>query len=126
MREARSAQSTEWRFYFELCMAGLEDLTSSFRVFETIARAFLGMALRQGVINVREGNDTAAKLQELGRHHVTIDDQEAAPRDGVRWIVDMDLSVTDPSAAKGSQLAEHFQRILLKDDVSADELEGPS
>jgi len=62
MREARTASSTEWRFYLYLCVASLKDLAYSFRVFEVIAHALLGMALQHDMLGIEEVKRIVAEL----------------------------------------------------------------
>jgi hypothetical protein len=119
MHETHTASSSEWRFYFQLCVAGLSDLTRSFRVFEAIAQALLGMALQKNVISVDEAKSIARDLKDLSRHHVPIDGVE--DQDQARWIIDLDLGVTDPTAAQGGNLAEQFQSLLLMEEFTTGE-----
>ncbi|KAF4954607.1 hypothetical protein FSARC_12047 [Fusarium sarcochroum] len=121
MREVKT-NSNEWRYYLHLCMAGLEDLYVSFRVFGSIAKAILGIALEHGALKAAESRRIKDELEKLGQHHDAIrrigDGCEVAT-----WIIDLDLAMTDPEAASGGKLAERFQELLVEDG-SEDGSEG--
>jgi len=117
MREARNAASVEWQFYFQLCMAGLRDLAASFRAFGVVTHAILSMALQYSVVSLDEARDIAAELDILSRRHAQIEDDES--RDGrSRWIIDLDLGVTDPFAAQGGSLADRFAGLLMIEEFT--------
>ncbi|KAI8673520.1 Zn(2)-C6 fungal-type domain-containing protein [Fusarium keratoplasticum] len=113
MREVKS-NSNEWRYYLYLCMAGLEDLYASYRVFGSIAKAILGIAIEHGALRTSEARRITNELEDLGRHHTAIkplgDGREVA-----NWVIDLDLAMTDPKAAQGSNLAERFQELIIED-----------
>lgn len=113
LREAKSDRN-EWRYYLHLCMAGLEDLYGSFRVFGSVAKAILGIAIENGALRTSEARRITKELEVLGHHHTAIkplgDGREMAS-----WIVDLDLAITDPEAAQGGNLAERFQELIIED-----------
>lgn len=113
MREVKSG-SNEWRYYLHLCMAGLEDLYASYRVFGSIAKAILGIAIEHGALRPSEARRITNELEDLGRHH-TISKPLGDGREVANWIIDLDLAMTDPEAAQGSNLAEKFQGLIIKD-----------
>ncbi|KAF5023169.1 hypothetical protein F66182_4773 [Fusarium sp. NRRL 66182] len=114
MREVKT-NNNEWRYYLYLCMAGLEDLYVSFRVFGSIARAVLGIALERRALNASDSRRIQQELDDLGRHHAAIR-RVGDGREISNWIVDLDLSMVDPEAAQGGKLAEKFQSLAIEDD----------
>ncbi|RSM00867.1 hypothetical protein CDV31_011620 [Fusarium ambrosium] len=116
MRELKTS-SNEWRYYLHLCMAGLEDLYASFRVFGSIAKAVLGVAIEHGALRTSEARRITNELEELGRHH-TVAKPLGDGREVANWIIDLDLAVTDPEAAQGSNLAEKFQELIIEEAPS--------
>lgn len=121
MREGDSS-GPEWRFYFELCVAGLEDLSASFRVFKSVAEGLLGMALQRRVIDIDKVNLVHRELVSLGRHHVPHRKADDDGVEGARWIIDIDLATTDPNAAQGANLAERFQELMLFEEFTTGEM----
>ncbi|KAJ4269676.1 hypothetical protein NW762_001344 [Fusarium torreyae] len=118
MREVKTS-SNEWRYYLNLCMAGLEDLYVSFRVFGSIAKAMLSIALEHGALEAAESRRIKDELEELGRHHA-VTRRLGDGREVATWIIDLDLAITDPEAARGSELAERFQALILEDGSEED------
>lgn len=121
MREGNS-NGAEWRFYLELCVAGLEDLSASFRVFKSVAEGLLGMALERGVIDIDKVNLVSKELVRLGRHHVPYKKEDGIEVEGARWIIDIGLATTDPNAAQGANLAERFQELMLLEEFTTGEM----
>ncbi|KAH6884449.1 hypothetical protein B0T10DRAFT_410007 [Thelonectria olida] len=115
VREA-GATSVEWRYYLYLCIAGLEDLYGSFRAFGLIVKALLGMALEHNAITPEEVKRVRRELKELGQPY---EDTNPLGEDrGVEvasWIINLDLALTDPEAAQGSNLAARFDSMVLQD-----------
>lgn len=124
IREA-GTESTEWRFYLQLCMAGLQDLYSSFRVFGSIAKALLGMALESGAMKPREAKRVEAALEQRSRQYSAVG-RLGEGKEVANWIINLDLALTDPEAAQGSSLAARFQELILEDDDNDDAEEGGS
>ncbi|KAJ4211347.1 hypothetical protein NW759_012548 [Fusarium solani] len=113
MREVKTG-SNEWRYYLHLCMAGLEDLYASYRVFGSIAKAILGIAIEHKALRPSEARRITNELEDLGRHH-TVSKPLRDGREVANWIIDLDLAMTDPEAAQGSNLAEKFQELIIED-----------
>jgi hypothetical protein len=113
--------STEWRYYLYLCIAGLEDLYGSFRVFGSIVKALLGMAMDHGAITAAEARRVRSELQELGQVYQPMRPlKEDNGAEVANWIINLDLAVTDPEAAQGSNLAARFDSMVLQDEDESD------
>ncbi|KAL7896159.1 hypothetical protein HDV64DRAFT_255461 [Trichoderma sp. TUCIM 5745] len=70
--EARSGDH-EWRFYLELCFAGMEDLYGSFRMSKAVvqSRSLIDGTAR-GCFSYDEARRVAAELELLGRPFAAI------------------------------------------------------
>lgn len=119
------ASTEERRFFLRLCMACLRDLYCTYRVFGSVSRGLLGMALQHRVLCAAETARELDALLKLDGLHQALDDDlglasdrcsrvlsgKAAPSQDVsssavaHWILDLHLAVTDHEAAQGSTLA---------------------
>ncbi|KAK1689888.1 hypothetical protein BDP55DRAFT_651927 [Colletotrichum godetiae] len=114
-------QNPEWRFYFLTCIYAYTDLRKSYRVAESISRALLTMALRGGCITHSEADALETKMTEAGGR-VKRDDKIRAT-----FMVDLDLAMWDPEAAKVEVLAKRFDDIVLfRDLATGDDKEAQS
>ncbi|KAL0931318.1 C6 zinc finger domain containing protein [Colletotrichum truncatum] len=115
LREASGVTpSPEWRFYFQLCIASYQTLYSSYRLAKGITHSLLSMALERGAIDHQEANLVKKDLEERGRHH------EISDRVPESYVVDLDLAVTDPSAAQAERLVQKFHGLLI-DETEEDD-----
>ncbi|EXA32174.1 hypothetical protein FOVG_16550 [Fusarium oxysporum f. sp. pisi HDV247] len=112
-----SSSKDEMQFFMHLCLVGLEELSLSFRVFGSITRGVLGMAVRQGAIEQHQVRRARRRLKKIEQHFLLgISSDEIM----ARWMVDLDLAVTDPIHAQGGKLAEDFDRMSVhetRDDI---------
>ncbi|KZL70449.1 C6 transcription factor, partial [Colletotrichum tofieldiae] len=105
--------SDDWRFYLDLCLAGLEDLYVSFPVFGSIAQGMVGMALRQAAIRTGKAARVLRQLGEIEKQHAA--SQGMTDKVEARWIIDFDLAMTDPEAAQGRNLVEQLEGLMLNE-----------
>ncbi|GKT47621.1 uncharacterized protein ColSpa_07802 [Colletotrichum spaethianum] len=110
--------SEEWRFYLDLCLAGLEDLYVSFPVFGSIAQGMVGMALRHAAIRTGKAARVLKQLGAIEKQHAA--NQGMTDKTEARWIIDFDLAMTDPEAAQGRNLAERLEGLMLNEMGSDD------
>ncbi|KAL0778969.1 hypothetical protein CaCOL14_003453 [Colletotrichum acutatum] len=111
----------EWRFYFLACINAYEGLRKSYRVAELISRALLTMALRGGCMTVSEANTLEVQMMEAGGRHLKDDDVRAT------FMVDLDLAMLNPEAARVEVLAKRFNEIVLfRDLTTVDDEEAQS
>ncbi|KAL3300258.1 nitrate assimilation regulatory protein nirA [Colletotrichum asianum] len=112
----------EWRFYLDLCLAGLTDLCVSFSTSGAISRAVVGMALQNGGLKAAEANRVLVELKRLEMAH-----EEARLRlNGnaeATWVIDLDLALTDIEAARGQSLVQQFENMMLGGDFPHDDAE---
>ncbi|TEA14572.1 Conidial development protein fluffy [Colletotrichum sidae] len=108
----------EWRFYFLTCIYGYESLRPSYRIAEVISRGLLAMTLRDGDMS---GPEARHLLQEMK----DTDGNDAAGDIRATFMVDLDLAMTDPEAARVENLAERFEDIaLFRDFTTVDDDEA--
>ncbi|KXH28534.1 hypothetical protein CSAL01_10232 [Colletotrichum salicis] len=114
-------QNPEWRSYFFICIYAYTDLRKSYRVAESISRALLTMALRGGCISHSEADALERQMMEAGGR-VKKDDEIRAT-----FMIDLDLAMWDPDAAKVEVLAKRFDDIVLfRDLTTVDDEEAQS
>ncbi|KAL6895008.1 hypothetical protein GGI43DRAFT_386147 [Trichoderma evansii] len=114
--------SPEWRFYLELCLAGMEDLYGSFRMSKAVVQSLLSMALREGIFSYDEARRVAAELEVLGRHHTAAirghslyaneQDVEAT------YIFDLDLAMENHDAARAGNKAGKYEELMVLDEFT--------
>ncbi|KAK2019173.1 hypothetical protein LZ32DRAFT_624542 [Colletotrichum eremochloae] len=102
-----SGRNQEWRFYFRLCLTCYQTLYSGYPLVRQIAQSLLSMALTKGVMEAREAVAILEGLEMRGKHR-RVPDQKM-----VSLIVDLDLAVTDASAARLETLAQKFRQIQI-------------
>ncbi|KZL78030.1 N-terminal fungal transcription regulatory domain-containing protein (zinc finger protein) [Colletotrichum tofieldiae] len=113
-------QDPEWRFYFLTCIYGYEGLRKSYRIAEVITRGLLTMTLRDGDISGKEARHLLKQIREAEKSHAKEDVRAT-------FMVDLDLAMTDPDAARVENLAERFEDIALFREfttVDDDEMES--
>ncbi|GKT51660.1 uncharacterized protein ColSpa_11841 [Colletotrichum spaethianum] len=106
----------EWRFYFRLCMTCYQTLYTSFRLAKGVTLSLLSMALEKGVMDIPQARAIRKDLGLRGKHH---DISDLVP---VSWVVDLDLAMTDPSAAQAENLVQRFREIQPGEANDDDEL----
>ncbi|EFQ25212.1 uncharacterized protein GLRG_00356 [Colletotrichum graminicola M1.001] len=110
-----SVHGPEWRFYFLLCMACFQTLYTGFQLAKGITLSLLSMALERGVMETSRARDIRRDLELRGRHH------EVSDRVPVSWVVDLDLAMTDPSAAQAENLLQRLQQLQIHEPNENDE-----
>ncbi|GKT88963.1 C6 transcription factor [Colletotrichum tofieldiae] len=89
--------SDDWRFYLDLCLAGLEDLDG---------------AAASGDPDGESGAGAEA-AGEIEKQHAA--SQGMTDKVEARWIIDFDLAMTDPEAAQGRNLVEQLEGLMLNE-----------
>lgn len=108
---AEHHEKAEWHFYLRMCLAALEDLYGSYRESWSVTRALLSMSLKRGAIGSEEARRIKKEMIELGQHHGHEVEGET------NWMMDLELAMSDPSAAQVSRLANQFDELLLLSDA---------
>ncbi|KAK1975574.1 hypothetical protein LZ30DRAFT_754028 [Colletotrichum cereale] len=106
----------DWPFYLRFCIACYQTLYTGFRLAKGITLSLLSMALENGAMDIPQTRAIRMNLELRGRHHL-IPDQVP-----VYWVVDLDLAVTDPSAAQAENLVQRFQELQLSATSDTNEL----
>ncbi|GJC96017.1 C6 zinc finger domain containing protein [Colletotrichum higginsianum] len=104
-----TGHTPDWRFYLRLCMACYQTLYTGFRLAKGITLSLLSMALEKGAMDTPQARAIRKDLELRGKHH-TIPDEVP-----VYWVVDLDLAVTDPSAAQVENLVQRFRELQLSE-----------
>jgi hypothetical protein len=101
-----------WLFYFRLCLYGYQSLGASYPIVKPIARGLLSMAMRRGGIS----SDKARQiLVDLGNNC-----PEPLLHGEIRatFMLDLDLAMSDPNAAKAEAQAEAFEDTAMIADYT--------
>ncbi|KAM0395519.1 hypothetical protein ACHAQC_005375 [Fusarium culmorum] len=105
----------EMQFFVNLCVAGLEELFMSYKVFGAIAKGVMSMAIRQGSIEQTQVRRVRRRLKETGKRFVV--DDSSTDETMAKWMIDLDLAVTNSVEAQGGKLAREFDEMIeLHDD----------
>jgi hypothetical protein len=119
--EARSGDP-EWRFYVELCLAGMEDLHGSFRISKVVVQSLLSMTLREGIFSYDEARRVAAELEVLGGHHTAATRGRALDADEgdveISWIFNLDLALENHDAARAGNQAGNYEELMALDEFT--------
>ncbi|OBS25978.1 hypothetical protein FPOA_06510 [Fusarium poae] len=98
-------------FFLKLCLAGLEEMFLSFRIFGCIKKAVLVMAFYQGVLDQDEMHRNRGVLEAIYQRYVADEGDQKMEETNTGWIVDLDLEIMDPESAKAISLAEQFDML---------------
>lgn len=99
----------EMQFFINLCVAGLEELFMSYKVFGSITKGIMRMAIRQGSIEQMQVRRVKRQLRETEQRFMTGD--RCTDEIMAKWMVDLDLAVTNAVEAQGGRLAKEFDRM---------------
>ncbi|KAK0377588.1 hypothetical protein CLIM01_05067 [Colletotrichum limetticola] len=106
----------EWKFYLDVCLAGLEDLYASFPVFGSIAQGMVGVALRHSAIRTNKATRVLAQLDDIERRHASL--KGMTDKTEARWIIDLNLATTDFEGAQARNLVEELQKLMVEQTES--------
>ena len=105
----RDTTDEAWNSFFLVCLYGYEGLRRSWRVAEIITKGLLSMALRNGNITTALARRILDKVQMSN-----LTDVESELRG--TFMVDLDLSMSDPRSATVDEIAGAFEaNALLRD-----------
>jgi hypothetical protein len=99
----------EMQFFVNLCVAGLEELFGSYKVFGAMTKGIMRMAIRQGSIEQGQVRRVRRILKETGQRFMV--DDTSTDEAIAEWVVDLDLAVTNSVEAQGGTLAREFDRM---------------
>ncbi|KAH8892668.1 hypothetical protein GQ53DRAFT_793908 [Thozetella sp. PMI_491] len=112
----RVGGSPEWHFYFDLCIAALEDLSASYPAFCSATKGVLAVALRDNAISNVKARRIARDIEEIEAQYDKINSRRTI---AAGWIIDLELGMTNPELAAGGSLAEQLKQLSLDDDSEA-------
>ena len=81
----------------------------SYKVFGAITKGIMRMAIRQGSIEQTKVRRVRRRLKETEQRFMT--DDKNTDEIMARWMVDLDLAVTNSVEAQGGRLAKEFDRM---------------
>ena len=119
LREAslpEESEDSDWDFYFRLSLTCYRTLYPCFRIMESMVKGLLSMAIRDDVLSAAEAKEIVSDLQRRGQHH---SQNFKASGD---FMVDLDLSNSDPDAAMMRTLAESFQDLAMFGEFTTSEV----
>jgi hypothetical protein len=99
----------EMQFFVNLCVAGLEELFMSYKVFGSMVKGIMQMAVRHGSIEPTQVRRVKRRLKATEQRFMT--DNRSEDEIMARWVVDLDLAVTNLPEAQGCRLAKEFDRM---------------
>jgi hypothetical protein len=99
----------EMKFFVNLCVAGLEELFMSYKVFGSMVKGIMQMAVRHGSIEPTQAWRVKRRLKAIEQRFMT--DNRSDDETMARWVVDLDLAVTNFPEAQGGRLAKEFDRM---------------
>ncbi|KAI0405614.1 hypothetical protein F4802DRAFT_606649 [Xylaria palmicola] len=104
----------EWRLYLLLCIYGYERLNRTYRISEVITQGLLTMTMRDKDMSGAEAIKIMDDLKKRGLVHIQ-DDLE----DNIRatFMVDINLALTNPEAAKVENMASSFADLAAFQDL---------
>ncbi|KAI5465268.1 hypothetical protein BGZ63DRAFT_450210 [Mariannaea sp. PMI_226] len=108
VREAHRSDQLEWHFYLQVCLAALEDLYGCYRESWSVTRGLLCIAMERGAITRRKAEQIASEMMVLGDHYSTCAEVDT------RSMIDLDLAVINPAAARVSSLASKYEEQMLE------------
>ncbi|KAI9148682.1 Nitrogen assimilation transcription factor nit-4 [Paramyrothecium foliicola] len=108
----RNTHQKDWFLYFILCLYGYESLCKSFRVTEAIGKGLLSMAMRNGSLSGEHARRIMAEFQERKLWNHLKEEIRAT------CMVDLDLAMSDPTAATAEILAGDFDDNAMIQDYT--------
>lgn len=103
------------RSYFLLCIRAYLDLYVSYPIFWDLVKGFLARAMKNGIMSNTAAKRVMTELMCRGTHHKTPDRATSS------IIIDYDLAMTDPEAARTKAIAEQFDELALFDELTTGE-----
>lgn len=101
----------EMLFSLHLCLTGLKESFMSYRAFSSITKGILGIAIREKVPSHQELCRYLGNLKIIGERYKVKDDDNEMSGVMAKWMVDLNLALTDPEHAQGGKLAEQTDRM---------------
>jgi hypothetical protein len=110
-----------WHFWFTLCIRSYSRLSTCFRVCESMVQGLLAMALEKDAIDNKEAMILIQELNEFGDKRTVnksaggliLKDNMGGEKSSQSFILDLDLAVTDGTAARVDKLVERFEQMTI-------------
>ncbi|KAI1313725.1 hypothetical protein F5Y03DRAFT_106137 [Xylaria venustula] len=104
----------EWHMYLLLCIYGYERLNQTYRMSEVVAQGLLTMTMRDTNMAGSEAYKIMEELKERGLIHV---DEDLEKRIRATFMVDLNLALTNPEAARAENMANDFNDLVTFQDL---------
>ncbi|KAI1349833.1 hypothetical protein F5Y01DRAFT_287708 [Xylaria sp. FL0043] len=104
----------EWHMYLLLCIYGYERLNRTYRMSEVVAQGLLSMTMRDTNMAGSEAYKIMEELRDRGLIHVQEDLEEKIR---ATFMVDLNLALTNPEAAKAENMASEFIDLVTFQDL---------
>ncbi|TGJ79744.1 hypothetical protein E0Z10_g9013 [Xylaria hypoxylon] len=104
----------DWHLYLLLCIYGYERLNRTYRISEVITQGLLTMTMRETDMLGSEAFKIMEELKERGLVHVNEGLQDKIR---VTFMVDLNLALTNPEAAKAENMANDFTDLATFQDL---------
>jgi hypothetical protein len=104
----------EWRLYLLLCIYGYERLNHAYRFSEVVIQGLLTMSMRDTDMSGSEAYKIMEELKQRGLLRVGEDVQEKLR---ATFMIDINLALTDPEAARAETVAEDFDYTAMFQDL---------
>ncbi|KAI0168839.1 hypothetical protein GGR52DRAFT_493079 [Hypoxylon sp. FL1284] len=109
----KDTKDPEWRLYLLLCIYGYESLSRPYRISELIVQGLLSMTMQETDMTGIEAQTIINEIKE-GRPERPRNQFEDKIR--ATFMLDMDLSLKNPEAAKAENLADKFESLSIFQD----------
>lgn len=103
----------DWRFYFLLCIASLQDGVKCFPVYGSVGKGLLTMAMRDGIMASEEAQSLLRVMEVRGEKHNLVSDQPIGS-----FVIDLDLALKAPSDAQAKVMATKFDEFVSFSDYT--------
>ncbi|OLN80977.1 Nitrogen assimilation transcription factor nit-4-like protein 13 [Colletotrichum chlorophyti] len=116
IREAKTSVSgltAEGSLYLHLCLAWLKEMFVCFPVFGSLAKGLTAMALQTGAIDQEDATRVLEYLRQVREHRAVAGGMNEKPDS--RCILDFELSMTNPDAAQGRNVAMQLQSLVSEE-----------
>ncbi|OLN91696.1 Activator of stress genes 3 [Colletotrichum chlorophyti] len=109
---AQATDNSERRADVRTCILVYHRLQRCFRLSQGVVRGLVSMALREGLIASSDARAIIKDSDEKGKHH-QLSDPILAP-----FIVDLDLALVDPVAARVDNMAAEFDELAILNEFT--------
>ncbi|KAI0417055.1 hypothetical protein F5X98DRAFT_342024 [Xylaria grammica] len=104
----------EWHLYLLLCIYGYERLNRTYRISEVITQGLLTMTMRDTNMT---GSEAYKIMEELKKRGLLDVNEGLEDKIRATFMVDLNLALTNPEAAKAENMANEFTDLATFQDL---------